>query len=117
MAPIISPGRAGRFEASDGVPRNQRCLFPLSLLPSSPALASRPRHLEQRGASPRRQDCSSSAGAFQDRHGEDARDGSRAEGTTEHANTLCLATHMAERELALERAKPPAGPPQGESSA
>ena len=38
-----------------------------------------------------------------------AEDASRAEATAGHANRLCLATHMTERELALERAKAASG--------
>jgi hypothetical protein len=44
---------------------------------------------------------------------EDAEDASRTEAAAKHVIKLWLDTHMAERELALERAKPPVGSPLG----
>ena len=109
MAPIISPGRAWRLEAAHRVAKEPSLLPSLELPAVLAGVGQQAVTHRAQGHEPAAPGLIVVRGALQDRHGEDARDGSRAEATTEHANTLCLATHMSERELALERAKAASG--------
>ena len=86
---MISPGRAGRLKAPHRVAKEPS--LPLSL--ELPAVLA---GVGQQAVTHRAQGHEPAAPglivvrrAFQDRQGEDARDGSRAEGAADHAIRLC----------------------------